>query len=160
MGGMASYTAVVTWQRDGAAFTDNRYSRAHRWTFDGGVTVPASSSPHVVPAPMSQADAVDPEEAFVASLSSCHMLTFLWIAGRRGFVVDGYRDEAVGILNKDANGKLAMTLVTLHPVVAFAGGQVPTPDEHEAMHHEAHDQCFIAQSVKTPVRCEPVITGA
>jgi len=156
---MSSYTAIVTWERDGAAFIDNRYSRAHRWTFDGGVTVPASSSPHVVALPMSRADAVDPEEAFVASLSSCHMLTFLWIAGRRGFVVDSYRDEAVGVLNKDADGKLAMTSVTLHPAVAFAGGRVPAIKEHEAMHHEAHDQCFIARSVKTPVRCDPVATA-
>jgi len=155
---MSSYTAIVTWERDGAAFIDNRYSRAHRWTFDGGVTVPASSSPHVVALPMSRADAVDPEEAFVASLSSCHMLTFLWIAGRRGFVVDSYRDEAVGVLGKDAGGKLAMTSVTLHPQVAFAG-RVPAIEEHAAMHHEAHEQCFIAQSVKTPVRCDPVATG-
>ena len=159
MGGMSAYTAIVIWERNGAAFTDNRYSRAHRWTFDGGVTVPASSSPHVVPLPMSRADAVDPAEAFVASLSSCHMLTFLWIAGRRGFVVDSYRDEAVGVLSKDAEGTLAMTSVTLRPAVTFAGGRVPTVEEHDAMHHEAHEQCFIAQSVKTPVRCEPVATG-
>jgi organic hydroperoxide reductase OsmC/OhrA len=159
MGGMSSYSAVVTWERDGAPFLDNRYSRAHRWTFDGGVTVPASSSPHVVPVPMSRADAVDPEEAFVASLSSCHMLTFLWIAGRHGFVVDSYHDEAVGVLGKDGDGRLAMTSVALHPVVAFAGDRVPAVEEHEAMHHEAHDQCFIAQSVKTPVRCDPVIRG-
>lgn len=153
---MASYTAVVTWERNGATFTDNRFSRAHRWTFDGGITVPASSSPHVVPLPLSRADAVDPEEAFVASLSSCHLLTFIWIAGRRGFVVDTYEDEAVGVLSKNAGGHLAMTVVTLHPKVAFAGDRRPTAEEHAAMHHEAHDQCFIAQSVKTDVRCEPV----
>jgi organic hydroperoxide reductase OsmC/OhrA len=151
---MSPYTAIVSWERNGAAFVDNRYSRAHRWAFDGGITVPASSSPHVVPLPMSRADAVDPEEAFVASLSSCHMLTFLWIAGRHGFVVERYRDEAEGLLNKDAAGRLAMTTVTLHPQVTFAGERQPTAEELMTMHHEAHDQCFIARSVKTDVRVE------
>jgi organic hydroperoxide reductase OsmC/OhrA len=155
---MSSYTAVVTWERAGAVFSDNRYSRAHRWTFDGGVTVPASSSPHVLPAPMSRPDAVDPEEAFVASLSSCHMLTFLWIAARRGYVVERYHDEAVGELSKDGGGQLAMTSVVLRPHVTFAGG-APDAAAHEAMHHEAHDQCFIARSVKTDVRCEPVTSA-
>ena len=151
---MSSYTAVITWEREGAVFSDNRYSRAHRWTFDGGITVMASSSPHVVPVPMSRLEAVDPEEAFVASLSSCHMLTFLWIAARRGFVVERYHDEAVGVLSKDAGGQLAMTSVVLHPRVTFAGDHPPGTEAHEAMHHEAHDQCFIARSVKTDVRCE------
>jgi organic hydroperoxide reductase OsmC/OhrA len=157
---MGSYTAVITWEREGAVFSDNRYSRAHRWTFDGGITVVASSSPHVVPVPMSRPDAVDPEEAFVASLSSCHMLTFLWIAARRGFVVERYHDEAVGELSKDAGGQLAMTSVVLRPMVTFAGGRTPGAEAHEAMHHEAHDQCFIARSVKTAVRCQPVAIGA
>ena len=156
---MSSYTAVITWEREGANFSDNRYSRAHRWTFDGGLTVAASSSPHVVPAPMSRPDAVDPEEAFVASLSSCHMLTFLWIAARRGFVVERYHDEAVGELGKDAGGGLAMTSVVLRPRVAFAGERTPDAVTHEAMHHEAHEQCFIARSVKTDVRCEPAVAG-
>jgi organic hydroperoxide reductase OsmC/OhrA len=154
---MSSYTAVITWEREGADFSDNRYSRAHRWTFDGGITVAASSSPHVVPPPMSRPDAVDPEEAFVASLSSCHMLTFLWIAGRRGFVVERYQDEAVGVLSKDAGGALAMTSVVLRPRVAFAGERTPDAATHEAMHHEAHEQCFIARSVRTDVRCEPIV---
>ena len=114
------HTAIVTWEREGAVFSDSRYSRAHRWTFDGGITVVASSSPHVVPVPMSQPEAVDPEEAFVASLSSCHMLTFLWIAARRGFVVEHYHDEAVGVLSRDAGGQLAMTSVVLRPRVTFA----------------------------------------
>ena len=156
---MHRYTATTTWSRDGAPFTDLKYSRAHRWTFDGGVTVPASSSPHVVPLPMSRADAVDPEEAFVASLSSCHMLTFLWIAGRRGFVVERYHDEAVGELSRDAGGGLAMTSVVLRPRVTFAGERMPDAVTHEAMHHEAHEQCFIARSVKTDVRCEPAVAG-
>ena len=157
---MSSYTAVVTWEREGAVFSDNRYSRAHRWTFDGGITVAASSSPHVVPAPMSRPDAIDPEEAFVASLSSCHMLTFLWIAARRGFIVERYQDEAVGVLSKDAAGQLAMTSVVLRPRVTFAGERTPNAETHDAMHHEAHDQCFIARSVKTDVRCEPAVAAA
>jgi organic hydroperoxide reductase OsmC/OhrA len=153
---MAKYTSVVVWSRDGAVFIDNRYSRGHRWLFDGGVEVPASSSPHVVPLPLSVAAAVDPEEAFVASLSSCHMLWFLSIAAQRGLVVESYRDEAVGIMGKDAAGKMAMTRVTLHPEVRFSGDPRPAEDEVAALHHEAHEKCFIANSVKTDVRCEPV----
>src|SRR6516162_8330589 len=104
---MAEYKAVVEWDRGNAKFTDNRYSRGHRWLFDGGIEVPASSSPHVVPVPSSLAEAVDPEEAFVASLSSCHMLWFLYFAAKRGFVVDRYRDEAVGVMSKNASGQQA-----------------------------------------------------
>ena len=118
--------------------------------------MPASSSPHSVPLPLSVEAAVDPEEAFVASLSSCHMLWFLSIAAQRGFVVESYRDEAVGVLGKDASGKLAMTRVTLRPEARFSGDPRPTADEVTAMHHEAHEKCFIASSVKTDVRCEPV----
>ncbi len=153
---MAEYTSVIEWSRDGAAFTDNRYSRAHRWLFDGGIEVPASASPHVVPLPLSVAAAVDPEEAFVASLSSCHMLWFLSIAAKRGFVVDSYRDSSVGVLGKDAAGKQAMARVTLRPDVRFSGDRRPTADDVIAMHHAAHEECFIARSVKTEVRCEPV----
>ena len=153
---MAQYTATITWERNGALFTDNRYSRGHRWSFDGGVDVPASSSPHVVKLPLSVAEAVDPEEAFVASLSSCHMLSFLWVAARQGFIVESYRDEAVGVLAKNADGKQAMTTVTLRPHVTFGAGKQPSPADYDAMHHEAHDLCFIANSVKTDVRCEPV----
>lgn len=152
---MAEYKATIDWHRDGATFTDNRYSRGHRWRFDGGTEVPASSSPHVVPLPHSVAAAVDPEEAFVASLSSCHMLWFLSIAVQRGFVVDSYTDEAVGVLGKDASGKLAMARVTLRPQARFGGDKQPQAGELAAMHHEAHEQCFIANSVKTDVRCEP-----
>ena len=153
---MSEYNTIVLWSRDGAIFTDNRYSRGHRWLFDGGIEVPASSSPHVVPLPLSVAAAVDPEEAFVVSLSSCHMLSFLYVAAKRGFVVESYRDEAVGVLVKDSSGKMAMTRVTLRPEVDFGGDNRPTADEVVAMHHEAHEQCFIASSVKTDVRCEPV----
>ena len=157
---MSEYKTIVLWSRDGVIFTDNRYSRGHRWLFDGGIEVPASSSPHVVPLPLSVTAAVDPEEAFVASLSSCHLLSFLYVAARRGFLVESYRDEAVGVLAKDSSGKMAMTRVTLRPEVDFGGDKRPTADEMVAMHHEAHEQCFIASSVKTDVRCEPVgITG-
>ena len=152
---MGQYKAVIIWERNGAVFTDNRYSRGHRWQFDGGIEVPASSSPHVVPLPLSVAAAVDPEEAFVAALSSCHMLWFLSIAAKRGFLVESYRDEAVGVMAKNAAGKLAMTQVTLRPGVVFGGEERPQSGEVAAMHHEAHEQCFIASSVKTDVRCEP-----
>ncbi len=153
---MGQYSAVITWDRAGAVFTDNRYSRGHRWEFDGGVSVPASASPHVVPLPRSIAEAVDPEEAFVASLASCHMLTFLSIAAKRGFVVESYRDEAVGVMSPNADGRLAMTEVVLHPQIVFAKDRRPSAAEHEALHHEAHEQCFIANSVRTDVRCESV----
>jgi organic hydroperoxide reductase OsmC/OhrA len=153
---MATNRATISWRRDGAVFTDNRYSRAHRWRFDGGVEVAASSSPHVVPLPMSVADAVDPEEAFVASLSSCHMLTFLYLAAKRGFLVEEYRDEADGVLAKNAAGRMAMTVVTLRPAIVFGGERRPSRRDVEALHHQAHEECFIANSVSTEVRCEPV----
>lgn len=153
---MGEYTAVIKWNRGGATFTDNRYSRLHLWQFDGGIEVPASSSPHVVPIPMSVAAAVDPEEAFIASLSSCHMLWFLSIAAKRGFVVDNYRDEAIGVMARNSAGRMAMTLVTLRPAVEFSGERFPAADELVTLHHEAHEQCFIANSVRTEIRCEPI----
>ena len=152
---MSEYTATVYWQRLGAVFTDNKYSRAHEWRFDGGVTVPGSSSPHVVRVPLSDPSAVDPEEAFIASLSSCHMLFFLSFAAAQGFVVDTYEDHAVGVLAKNDAGKLAMTVVTLRPNVVFSG-KAPTAEQLNQLHHRSHDECFIASSVKTDVRCEPV----
>jgi organic hydroperoxide reductase OsmC/OhrA len=151
---MSQYTAVIAWERKGAVFTDSRYTRGHRWNFDGGIEVPASASPHVVPLPFSVAEAIDPEEAFVAALASCHMLWFLSLAAKQGYVVDSYRDEATGVLAKNANGRLAMTQVTLRPRVMFTGEKRPSATEHQALHHEAHEQCFIASSVKTDVRCE------
>ena len=156
---MSTYTATIAWQRDGAAFTDNRYSRLHTWTFDGGIIVPGSSSPHTVRLPYSHAAAVDPEEAFVAALSSCHMLWFLSIAAGRGFLVDRYVDAATGVMGKNVAGKMAMLTVTLHPDVTFAGERPPTAADVASMHHEAHAECFIANSVTTDVRCEPVGAG-
>jgi organic hydroperoxide reductase OsmC/OhrA len=153
---MSTYTATILWQRNGAAFTDQRYSRAHEWHFDGGAVVPGSSSPHSVPLPYSDAAAVDPEEAFVAALSSCHLLWFLHLAAKAGFVVERYEDRADGVMAKNAEGKLAMTLVTLRPQVVFAGEKQPSRAEVEALHHAAHEECFIANSVKSEVRCEPL----
>ena len=153
---MSEYVVTVRWERGGERFIDNKYRRAHTWSFDGGIEIPGSSSPSVVPLPYSESRAVDPEEAFVASLSSCHMLWFLSIAAQRKFCVDSYVDEAQGIMARNAAGKMAMTQVTLRPQVAFGGERLPTDEEIAAMHHEAHDECFIANSVTTEVRCEPV----
>ena len=151
------HTAVIRWHLVGADFLAKRYSRAHTWTFDGGVVVPASSSPWVVPLPMSDADAVDPEEAFVASLSSCHMLWFLDIASRAGFSVDSYEDAADGHMGRNAAGKLVMDVVTLRPRARFAGTRVPDAAVLAALHHEAHAECFLANSVRCEIRCEPVL---
>lgn len=151
---MGRYTATITWKRNGAVFTDGRYSRAHRWQFDGGIEVSASASPHVVPLPFSVEAAVDPEEAFVAALVSCHMLWFLSIAATQGFIVEGYRDEATGIMASNAEGKQAMTEVTLRPRVTFIGEKRPTEAEHKSLHDEAHERCVISNSVKTDVRCD------
>jgi organic hydroperoxide reductase OsmC/OhrA len=153
---MSTYTAEVLWLRNEGDFAGNRYSRRHLLRFDGGLEVPGSSSPHVVPLPMSDASALDPEEAFVASLSSCHMLWFLSIAAKRKFCVDRYFDAAKGLMEKNAEGKVAMTVVTLRPDVTFSGERQPTREELDRLHHEAHEACFIANSVKTDVRCEPV----
>ena len=152
---MSTYTADLSWDRNGGDFAGNRYSRRHLLRFDGGLEVPGSSSPFIVPLPMSDASAMDPEEAFVASLASCHMLWFLAIAGKRKFVVDHYTDAASGVMKKNAEGKLAMTVVTLRPRAVFSGNRLPTREELDSLHHEAHDACFIANSVKTEVRCEP-----
>lgn len=156
---MADYFATLHWARGTEPFADRRYSRRHTLHFDGGAVVTGSSSPHVVPVPMSDAAGVDPEESFVASLSSCHMLWFLDIACRAGWVVDDYRDEAVGTMARNAEGKLVMATVTLRPAVRFAG-RVPSAEEHARLHHAAHDECFIANSVKTEVRCEPALAVA
>ncbi|HEV7984948.1 MAG TPA: OsmC family protein [Steroidobacteraceae bacterium] len=155
---MSDYTAEVIWQRGEANFLDNRYSRAHRWHFDGGIDVPGSSSPHSVPLPWSDPAAVDPEEAFVAALSSCHMLWFLSIAAKRRFCVDHYRDLAVGTLGQNAERQWCVTVVTLRPEVRFSGTPRPTPADIESMHHAAHEQCFIAHSVTSEVRCEPIVS--
>ena len=154
---MSEYVASVHWQRQGQTFTDNRYSRRHAWHFDGGASVMASSSPHVVPVPGSDPAGVDPEEAFVASISSCHMLWFLALAGKAGWLVDDYRDDAVGVMARNAEGQLAMTVVTLRPAVSFSGPKRPDAAGFADLHHRAHEACFIANSVKTEIRVEPVL---
>lgn len=155
---MSTYTAQVQWQRQSAeAFTDNRYSRRHTLHFDGGAVVPASSSPHVVPLPMSDAQAVDPEEMLVAALASCHMLWFLSLAARSGWVAERYTDHAVGEMARNAQGRMAMTVVTLRPQVRWAGAAGPDAAALAALHHDAHEACYIANSVTTDVRCEPQI---
>lgn len=149
------YTAVVEWRRGAdEAFTDNRYSRGHHWSFDGGITVPASSAPSSVRLPYSREDAVDPEEAYVAALSSCHMLTFLYLAAKAGFVVESYRDEASGRMSPNERGQLWVDSVTLAPAIVF-GERSPPPEELERLHHAAHDQCFLANSVKTEITIAP-----
>jgi organic hydroperoxide reductase OsmC/OhrA len=152
---MSHHLASIHWQCGDADFVAGRYSRAHVWRFDGGAEVRASSSPQLVALPLSDASAVDPEEAFVASLASCHMLWFLDIVARRGYSVRTYDDAAAGVMARNPAGRLAMTVVTLRPRVAFAG-PAPTREALDAMHHEAHEACFIAASVLTEVRCEPV----
>ena len=156
---MAHHTAHVVWTRGDQPFTDNRYSRRHTIRFDGGAEITASASPHLVRVPMSDPAGVDPEEAFVASLSSCHMLWFLGIAARERILVDRYEDQAEGVLARNAAGKLMMTVVTLRPAVTWGGAHPPTRAKLEAMHHEAHAECFIANSVTTEVRCEPIVNS-
>jgi organic hydroperoxide reductase OsmC/OhrA len=156
---MAAYSAEVIWERGDALFTDNRYPRSHRWRFDGGLELPGSSSPHSVPVPLSDPAALDPEEAFIAALSSCHMLWFLAIAAKRKFRVDRYRDQAGGIMGKNAEGKTYVSVVTLRPEVHFSGATMPTREQIEAMHHTAHTECYIANSVTSQVHIEPVWTS-
>ena len=152
---MSTYTATIRWSLgDAEGFAKGQYSRAHSWEFDGGAVVPASPSPHVVPAPWSDRNAVDPEEAFVASLSSCHMLFFIDFARRAGFVVDGYTDQAEGVLEKRADGKTAMTRVQLRPRIQWGDGQTPDGATIADLHHRAHEACFIANSVTTEVVVE------
>ncbi len=148
------YEARIIWSRNGEKFSDNRYCRGHEWSFDGGVKVVASSSPHVVPVPYSVVEAVDPEEALVASASSCHMLWFLSLAARRGFVVESYVDEAFGEMEKNPAGKLAFSRITLRPGIQFSGERSPSTGELESLHHAAHEECFIASSLKCPVVVE------
>jgi organic hydroperoxide reductase OsmC/OhrA len=152
---MAEHVATVEWKRGSARFSDNRYSREHLWKFDGGAIVTASASPHVVPTPLSNAEAVDPEEAFVAALSSCHMLWFLSIAAQKGYVVDHYHDDAVGTMEKNDRGRMAITKVVLRPLVSFSGEHMPNDAQVEVLHHQAHESCFLANSVRCDVIVEP-----
>jgi len=149
-------SAEIIWQRGEQDFLSNHYSRRHTMRFDGGAEILGSSSPHIVPLPMSDPTAVDPEEAFVASLSSCHMLWFLSIAAKRKFCVDSYHDAALGLMENNANGKMVVAVVTLRPAITFSGLHQPTRAEIDQLHHRAHEECFIANSVKSEIRIEPI----
>jgi len=149
---MHTYTAKISWKNDSPdTFTKNRYTRGHTWIFDGGTEVPASSSPHSVRVPFSVEEAVDPEEALVASASSCHMLTFLWIAAKKGFRIDSYDDDAVGEMTTGDDGKQWISKITLNPQIEWSGETLPTSEQIAGMHHEAHEGCYIASSIKSEV---------
>ena len=149
---MSLHTATINWRNPGTEYLSGRYSRAHTWTFDGGLTVAASAAPTVVRPPLSDPAAVDPEEAYVASIASCHMLTFLHVARRAGFQVDSYDDAAIGEMTKNDRGVPWISVVTLNPRIVYGGEKRPTPEEQGRLHHEAHEGCFIAQSVKTEIK--------
>lgn len=154
---MSEHTAIVKWRLAHGSFCAGKYSRRHTWKFDGGAEVHASSSPHVVPEPFSDPTAIDPEEAFVAAIASCHMLWFLSIASKKGFTVKSYSDEAVGVMAKNNTGRLAIIQITLRPRVAFSAPTRPSEESFIAMHDEAHEQCFLANSVKSEIRCKPLL---
>jgi len=156
---MDHYTATISWHRSGPDFRSGRYSREHTWQFDGGVTVPASASPHSVPAPYANPANVDPEEAFVAALASCHMLTYLFLASRRGFQVDAYEDEAEGTMTMNERGVPWISAVVLRPKIAYSGSPVPAPTVEAELHHQAHERCYLANSVKTDIQVEPDAKG-
>jgi organic hydroperoxide reductase OsmC/OhrA len=147
---MSEHKVTLTWQRGDTPFEYQKYPRDHTWKFDGGHEMTATAAPAYLGNPKN----VDPEEAFVASLSSCHMLTFLAIACKQKFVLDEYVDDAVGHMDKNAEGKMAITRVTLEPKIKFSGDKQPTADELDKLHHAAHENCFIANSVKTEVTVE------
>ena len=147
--------ARISWRRDDVAFVDQRYSRTHQWTLDGGATIQASASPSNVPEPYSDPNAIDPEEALVAAASSCHMLWFLAIAARQGFVIDSYVDEPEGLIEEVGAGRRAFSRITLRPQIEFSGGRRPELAEVDAMHAEAHNSCFIANSLSCDVIVAP-----
>jgi organic hydroperoxide reductase OsmC/OhrA len=148
------HTATISWKRPGTDFAGGKYSREHTWTFDGGLTVPASPSPSLVPPPFSNPANIDPEEAFVAAVSSCHMLTYLFLASRQNFQVDSYDDEARGIMTKNEQGVPWVSEIALRPRITYGGDKRPTAADEESLHHGAHEQCFIANSIRTLVRVE------
>ncbi|MGE3333551.1 MAG: OsmC family protein [Rhodospirillaceae bacterium] len=149
---MSEHKATVEWAKPSPEFLKGRYSREHSWSFDGGETVLASASPTVVPVPLSNPAGVDPEEGFIAALSSCHMLTFLDLARRKGFAIEHYRDEAIGHMAKNAEGVMWVSEVLLNPQITYTGEKRPTPAEEAELHHAAHKLCFIANSVKSDVK--------
>lgn len=149
---MATYTAKISWKSDSPeAFAANKYTRGHEWAFDGGITVPGSSSPHSVRLPYSIEEAVDPEEALVAAASSCHMLTFLWLAGKAGFNIESYSDDAVGELTAMDNGRQWVSRIILDPKIVWVGENKPSPAKLAELHHMAHEQCYIANSIRSEI---------
>ena len=151
---MATHSATVRWSLTGSGFLTRQYSREHTWSFDGGLTVRASASPHVVAAPWSTAAAIDPEEAFVASVSSCHMLWFLHVACDAAFVIDSYEDEAVGLMTSNDRKVPWIRRITLRPQITWGGDRTPSAIEVQDLHRLAHQKCFIAASIKTEVVVE------
>jgi organic hydroperoxide reductase OsmC/OhrA len=147
---VSEYKAKISWKLTGSDFLAGKFSREHTWSFDGGITVPASASPHVVRPPFSNPANVDPEEAFVAAVSSCHMLTFLYVAYKAGYQVESYEDDAVGIMTSNEKGIPWVSRITLHPSIVY-GERSPSPEDETKFHHAAHDQCYIANSVKTEI---------
>ncbi|HWX20727.1 MAG TPA: OsmC family protein [Candidatus Binatia bacterium] len=148
---MSEHKAIISWKRTSPDFLKGRYSREHTWTFDGGITVPASPSPSAVPAPYSNPAHVDPEEAYVAAVSSCHMLTYLYLAYRQGFQVDSYQDEAVGSMTKNEKGIPWVSSIKLNPKITYSGEKLPAAAEEQRLHHLAHEQCYISNSIRTEV---------
>lgn len=148
---MHAHSATITWSRGAQPFLDKKYSRNHAWSFDGGATIHASSSPLVVPPPLTDPAAVDPEEALVAAASSCHMLWFLALAAARGLVIDSYTDPAEGFMTKDEGGKEWMNRIELHPKIAFSGDRQPMPNDVAKLHHDAHERCYIANSIRSEI---------
>ena len=153
---MSEHRARIAWKQGGGEFSRGKYAREHTWSFDGGQTVLASSSPSAVPVPRSNPAGIDPEEALVASLSSCHMLTFLFLAYKQGFQIASYVDDASGTLAKNEKGIPWVNRVTLRPEVEFVGDKRPSAEELAKLHHDAHEQCFISNSVKSEIVVEPV----
>ncbi len=154
---MSEYSARISWERNGADFINSKYHRRHRWDFDGEVSIRASASPTIVPEPWSDPEAVDPEEAFIASLSSCHMLWFLALVSKEGYMLERYRDQATGVMERNEQGKQAIARVILKPRVFISGNRIPTEKQHKELHLKAHECCFIANSVKTVITINPSI---
>jgi organic hydroperoxide reductase OsmC/OhrA len=152
---MSEHKATIQWQWTGPDFLKGKYSREHTWTFGGGITVEASAALSNVPAPWADPKKVNPEEALVAALSSCHMLTYVYLAYKAGFQLDSYVDEAVGVMATDENGRPWVESITLNPRIAYTGQKLPSAADEEKLHHQAHEECIVANSLRTRVIVRP-----